>query len=32
MDSREYAIKASEKLELYRRNGYMQHTNLICTY
>jgi len=32
MDNREYAIKISEKLELYRINGYRQHANLICTY
>ena len=32
MDKEEYFISACRKLEQYRRAGYVQHSNLICTY
>lgn len=31
LDNNEYADNASRKLDLFRRAGYKQHTNLICT-
>ena len=32
MDDPEYKQKASEKIEEYRKCGFVQHKNLICTY
>ena len=32
MDDIDYASRAWRKIENYRRAGYVQHTNLICTY
>ena len=32
MDKEEYFIGACRKLEQYRKAGYVQHSNLICTY
>lgn len=32
MDDAEYYRKACDKIERYRREGFVQHTNLICTY
>ena len=32
MDKEEYFISSCRKLEQYRKAGYVQHANLICTY
>ena len=32
MDKEEYFISACRKLKQYRKAGYVQHSNLICTY
>ena len=32
MDNSDYFQKTMHKIEMYRREGFVQHTNLICTY